>query len=67
MKYEVWENLAHKYNNLWVQKYSLGPTRREVLKIVNPLLEKNKSLKNRAISAITALCQYKITQKYYII
>ena len=38
MKYEVWENLAHKYNNLWVQKYSLGPTRREVLKIVLPLL-----------------------------
>ena len=39
MKYEVWENLASKYNNLWVQKYSLGPTRREVLKIVMPLLK----------------------------
>lgn len=45
MKYEVWEKLAHKYNNLWVQKYSLGPTRREVKKIVLPLLEKNKELK----------------------
>ncbi len=45
MKYEVWENLAHKYNNLWVQKYSLGPTRREVLKIVLPLLKKNNNLK----------------------
>lgn len=45
MRYEVWENLANKYNNLWVQKYSLGPTRREVLKIVKPLLEKNKDLK----------------------
>lgn len=44
MKYEVWENLAHKYNNLWVQKYSLGPTRREVLKIVLPLLKKNNKL-----------------------
>ena len=45
MKYEVWEKLAHKYNNLWVQKYSLGPTRREVKKIVLPLLEKNNELK----------------------
>ena len=45
MRYEVWENLAHKYNNLWVQKYSLGPTRREVLKIVMPLLNENKKLK----------------------
>ena len=45
MNYEVWEKLAHKYNNLWVQKYSLGPTRREVKKIVLPLLEKNKELK----------------------
>lgn len=44
MKYEVWENLAHKYNNLWVQKHSLGPTRREVLKIVLPLLKKNNKL-----------------------
>lgn len=44
MKYEVWENLAHKYNNLWVQKYSLGPTRREVLKIVLPLLKENNKL-----------------------
>lgn len=44
MKYEVWEKLAHKYNNLWVQKYSLGPTRREVLKIVLPLLKKNNKL-----------------------
>ena len=45
MKYEVWEKLAHKYNNLWVQKYSLGPTRREVLKIVLPLLKETNSLK----------------------
>lgn len=45
MKYEVWEKLAHKYNNLWVQKYSLSPTRREVLKIVLPLLKKNNKLK----------------------
>lgn len=45
MRYEVWEKLAHKYNNLWVQKYSLGPTRREVLKILNPLLKENPKAK----------------------
>ena len=38
MRYEVWEKLAHKYNNLWVQKYSLGPTRREVRRIILPYL-----------------------------
>ncbi len=40
MRYEVWEKLAHKYNNLWVQKYSLGPTRREVRSVLLPILEK---------------------------
>mgnify|MGYP003300950455 CR=1 FL=1 len=45
MKYDVWEKLAHKYNKLWVQKYSLGPTRREVKKLVLPLLEKDNKLK----------------------
>lgn len=45
MNYDVWEKLAHKYNRLWVQKYSLGPTRKEVLKIVLPLLEKNSQVK----------------------
>lgn len=28
----VWEKLAQKYDGLWVQRYSLGPTRRQVLK-----------------------------------
>lgn len=45
MKYQKWENLAHKYNRLWVQKYSLGPTRREVLKIILPKLQADASLK----------------------
>ena len=45
MKYDAWEKLAHRYNNQWVQKYSLGPTRREVKKYVLPLLEKNNELK----------------------
>ena len=45
MKYKAWEKLAHKYNDQWVQKYSLGPTRREVKKIILPLLEQNKDIK----------------------
>lgn len=45
MKYQKWENLARKYNRLWVQKYSLGPTRREVLKIVLPGLRAYPSRK----------------------
>lgn len=45
MNYQKWEKLACKYNRLWVQKYSLGPTRREVLQIVLPKLEADPSLK----------------------
>lgn len=45
MKYQKWENLAYKYNRLWVQKYSLGPTRREVLKIVLPKLRAGEAVK----------------------
>ena len=45
MRYEVWEKLAHKYNHLWVQKYSLGPTRREVKSIILPRLSENPEAK----------------------
>lgn len=45
MNYNVWEKLAYKYNRLWVQKYSLGPTRREVKTIVMPLIKNNPKIK----------------------
>ena len=64
MKYEVWEKLAHKYNNLWVQKYSLGPTRREVLKIVLPLLKENNSLKILDIGCGTGQLIIEISKQY---
>ena len=64
MKYEVWENLAHKYNNLWVQKYSLGPTRREALKIVLPLLEDNKKLRILDIGCGTGQLVNEISKSY---
>ena len=64
MEYEVWEKLAHKYNNLWVQKYSLGPTRREVKKIVLPLLEKDKELKILDIGCGTGQLINEIRQQF---
>ncbi len=65
MRYEVWEKLAHKYNNLWVQKYSLGPTRREVKKIVLPLLEKNDQLKILDIGCGTGQLIKEISEQYH--
>ncbi len=64
MRYEVWEKLARKYNNLWVQKYSLGPTRREVKKIVLPLLEENKDLKILDIGCGTGQLIQEISNQY---
>ena len=32
--HNIWDNLAKKYDRLWVQKYSLAPTRRIVSKII---------------------------------
>lgn len=64
MKYEVWEKLAHKYNRLWVQKYSLRPTRREVLRIVLPLLEKNKNARILEIGCGTGQLIREISRKY---
>ena len=63
MKYEVWENLANKYNNLWVQKYSLGPTRREVLKIVVPLIKKNEKLIILDIGCGTGQLVYELSKR----
>lgn len=42
----VWNKLSHKYDELWVQKHSLGPTRHKVFDIVCDIVgdKKNFSL-----------------------
>lgn len=41
----VWDFWADKYDRLWVQKYSLGPSRRAVVKVLAPMLEADKKYK----------------------
>lgn len=43
--FKIWDFWADKYEKLWVQKYSLGPTRREILKYLTKILEKDKKYK----------------------
>lgn len=64
MKYDAWEKLAHRYNDQWVQKYSLRPTRREVKKIVFPLLEQNNDLKILDIGCGTGQLVAEISDQY---
>lgn len=35
---KIWDFWANHYDNLWVQKYSLGPTREQVFKIIRTYL-----------------------------
>lgn len=64
MKSKAWEKLAHKYNRQWVQKYSLGPTRREVLKIVLPLLGEDANRKILDIGCGTGQLVQEILLQY---
>jgi len=40
---KIWDFWANKYNRLWVQKYSLSPTRREIIKEINKTIQLNKA------------------------
>jgi len=37
----IWDYWADKYENLWVQKYSLGPTRKAIIDSLIPILNKD--------------------------
>jgi ubiquinone/menaquinone biosynthesis C-methylase UbiE len=39
MNLSVWNKLSKKYDHIWLQKYSLIPTRKKVLELVEQLLE----------------------------
>ena len=39
----VWDKLAYKYDRLWVQKYSLTPTRKKVIHVLDPFINENKT------------------------
>lgn len=43
---KIWDFWAKRYDRLWVQKYSLYPTRREIISFLNKRLEKNKKYRN---------------------
>lgn len=40
---KIWDFWANKYEKLWVQKYSLSPTRRDIIKEIKKILEPNKT------------------------
>ncbi len=40
---KVWDFWANKYNKLWVQKYSLSPTRRDIIKEIKKIIQLDKS------------------------
>ena len=40
---KIWDFWANKYEKLWVQKYSLSPTRRDIIKEIKKIVELNKA------------------------
>ena len=44
-KKNIWDFWADKYENLWVQKYSLAPTRKAIIQFLLPILKKDEKYK----------------------
>ncbi|KPU44825.1 putative methyltransferase YcgJ [Oxobacter pfennigii] len=42
---KIWDYWANKYDGLWVQKYSLTPTRKAVISTLSSVLDKGKKIK----------------------
>ncbi len=60
----VWDKLAKKYDDLWVQKYSLSPTREAVLKYIEKLYKKEDSFKMLDAGCATAELLNVVYKKY---
>lgn len=41
---KIWDYWAGRYEKLWVQKHSLGPTRQAILQAIAPLLTQERSI-----------------------
>lgn len=52
-KYRAWDFWADKYNNLWVQKYSLMPTRKKIIKNILEINDKKKTIQILDIGCAT--------------
>ncbi|MBP1926018.1 ubiquinone/menaquinone biosynthesis C-methylase UbiE [Sedimentibacter acidaminivorans] len=51
-KSDIWNFWAGKYDKLWVQKYSLTPTRNYIIKVVSEIYEKYNSNYNEKIKIL---------------
>ncbi len=64
MKYKAWENLAGKYNTLWVQKYSLTPTRKKVMDILENTIDEKRTYNILDIGCGTGQLSKQITDRF---
>ena len=63
MKNGIWDKLAHKYDRLWVQKYSLTPTRKKVLSILAENY-RNKNFSLLDIGCATGQLLFEVNNQY---
>ncbi len=64
MKYKAWEKLAGKYNSLWVQKYSLTPTRNKVMEMLENTIHEKQTYRLLDIGCGTGQLSKQITDRF---
>ena len=61
MKMNIWDKLSHKYDTLWVQKYSLKPSKNKILALIGSA-DESLSLLDVGCATGQLLCEIK--EKY---